>query len=152
MRLDRASSATSAYAGSYGAPDVVDAGHRQATAERVFALGGASKIRCARDACLHQRRRGGAAFAFSIVRALNGDLVAFAEGAESASDSTHYSHREQGELGQRAHLGCASAPSRNIVDGVEHAAMNASLVVDTRAARGRIVLAFKKRSRRSGDR
>ncbi|MCB0052424.1 MAG: exo-alpha-sialidase, partial [Caldilinea sp.] len=80
------------------------------------------------------------------MRALNGDLVAFAEGrVESASDSTRTIRivskvsRDNGRT-----WGALRVVARNIVDGVEHAAMNASPVVDTVRGTGRIVLVFKK--------
>ena len=136
-----------AYAGSYGVRlDVVDAGHRQATAERVLALGGVENP--LRVTPVFTSGEGGyAAFRIpSIVRALNGDLVAFAEGrVESASDSTRTIRivskvsRDNGRT-----WGALRVVARNIVDGVEHAAMNASPVVDTVRGTGRIVLVFKK--------
>ena len=136
-----------AYAGSYGVRlDVVDAGHRQATAERLLVLGGVENpLRV--TPVFASGEEGYAAFRIpSIVRALNGDLVAFAEGrVESASDSTatirivskvsQDNGRTWGPLRVVAH---------NIIDGVEHAAMNASPVVDTVRGTGRIVLVYKK--------
>lgn len=134
------------FAGSYGVRlDVVDAGHRQATAEQVLVLGGVENP--LRMTPVFSSGEGGyAAFRIpSIVRALNGDLVAFAEGrVESASDSTR-TIRIVSKVSQDngRTWGALRVVARNIVDGAEHAAMNASPVVDTVRGTGRIVLVFK---------
>jgi hypothetical protein len=82
----------------------------------------------------------------SIVRAANGNLVAFAEGrVQSASDSTSTIRivskisRDHGRT-----WGPLRVVARNLIAGVEYAAMNASPVVDTLCGTGRIVLLFKK--------
>lgn len=135
------------YAGCYPVRlDVIDERHGQATTEEVLVLGGAENP--LRVTPVFVNGEGGyAAFRIpSIVRALNGDLVAFAEGrVESASDSTatirivSKSSSDSGRTWGDLHI-----VARNVVDGVERAAMNASPVVDTVHGTGRIVLLFKK--------
>ena len=76
----------------------------------------------------------------------NGDLLAFAEGrVESASDATRtiriVSKRSR-DNGRSWSPLCVVA--RNLLDGGEYAAMNASPAVDTVHGTGRIVLLFKK--------
>lgn len=78
----------------------------------------------------------------AIVRAANGDLLAFAEGRlESCSDSTHTIRIV---MKRSADNGATWTPlkiiGRHVVDGVEHTCNNCSPVVDTRT--GRIVVLF----------
>jgi hypothetical protein len=125
---------------------VIDEYHAQATTEKVLNLGGVENP--LRVTPVFVNGEGGyAAFRIpSIVRALNGDLVAFAEGrVESASDSTatiHIVSKRSSDDGRTWRDLCVVA--RNVVDGVERAAMNASPVVDTVHGTGRIVLLVKK--------
>ncbi|MEQ8675436.1 MAG: exo-alpha-sialidase [Aggregatilineales bacterium] len=82
----------------------------------------------------------------AIVRATNGDLVAFAEARlESCSDSTSTIHM----VCKRSHdHGKSWSPlavvARNIVDGHEHVVQNGSPVVDTVRGTGRIILLYNK--------
>lgn len=136
-----------AFAGNYGVRlDVVDGNHRQATAERVLVLGGIENpLRVA--PVFTGGDAGYAAFRIpSIVRALNGDLVAFAEGrVESASDSTRTIRIVSKVSRDNGHTwGALRVVAHNVVDGVEYAAMNPSPVVDTVRGTGRIILVFKK--------
>jgi sialidase-1 len=80
----------------------------------------------------------------SIVRATNGDLLAFAEGrVESCSDSTSTIRavcKRSRDNGQT--WGAVQVVARNLIDGEENAVANISPVVD--AASGRIVVLFNK--------
>ena len=135
------------YAGSYCVRlDVIDAQHAQARAEQVLVLRGAANPLRIIPVFL-SGEAGYAAFRIpSIVRAANGDLVAFAEGrVESASDSTatirivckHSSDNGRSWSPLRV-------VARNLLAGAEYAAMNPSPVVDTVHGTGRIILLFKK--------
>ena len=136
-----------AYAGSYRVRlDMIDSEHAQARAEQVLVLRGA--VDPLRIAPVFLSGEGGyAAFRIpSIVRAANGDLLAFAEGrVESASDSTatirivckHSSDNGRSWSPLRV-------VARNLLAGAEYAAMNPSPVVDTVYGTGRIILLFKK--------
>jgi sialidase-1 len=125
---------------------VIDEHHVQVTAEAVITLGGVENPLQVTPVFVNGEG-GYAAFRIpSIVRAANGDLVAFAEGrVESASDSTatirivSKSSSDDGRTWRDLRV-----VARNEVDGVERAAMNASPVVDTVRGTGRIILVFKK--------
>jgi sialidase-1 len=135
------------YAGSQRVRlDLIDAQHAQASVEEVLVLQGAENpLRV--TPVFSSGEDGYAAFRIpSIVRACNGDLVAFAEGrVESASDSTatirivSKTSRDNGRSWSRL-----AVVARNVVAGVEYAAMNASPAVDSVRETGRIVLLFKK--------
>ena len=81
-----------------------------------------------------------------IVRAINGDLVAFAEARmESCSDSTSTIHMVCKRSKDRGNTWSPLAiVARNIVNGQEHVVQNGSPVVDTIHGTGRIVLLYNK--------
>ncbi|MCP4166335.1 MAG: hypothetical protein GY759_10630 [Chloroflexi bacterium] len=82
----------------------------------------------------------------AIVRALNGDLVAFAEGRLAAcSDSTPIIHlvcKRSSDNG--GSWGPLLTVARNFIAGSEHACMNPTPVVDQVHGTGRIILVFNK--------
>ena len=136
-----------AYAGAYRIQlTVVDANHRQSTTVQTIVLDGPENPLRITPVFVNGAD-GYAAYRIpSIVRALNGDLVAFAEGrVESASDSTATIRIVSKISCDHGHTwGPLQVVARNIVAGVEYAAMNPSPVVDTVRGTGRLVLVFKK--------
>jgi sialidase-1 len=136
-----------AYGGVYRVHlDVIGEDHAEATAETVVELEG--PLDPLRLTPVFRSGEGEyAAFRIpSIVCAANGNLVAFAEGrVQSASDSAATIHivcKVSADNGRT--WGPLGVVARNVVAGVEYAAMNPSPVVDTQCGTGRIVLLFKK--------
>ena len=133
------------YAGDYAVRlMVVDEAHRVATSEMVLRLSGEVNPLMPTLVFVNGAE-GYACYRIpSIVRALNGDLVAFAEGrVESCSDSTAMI---RAVCKRSADNGRSWSPvqvvARNLIDGGEHAVANISPVVD--AATGRIVVLYNK--------
>ena len=130
---------------AYGWMSLIRSMHRPRAEEVIVLRGAADPLRIA--PVFLSGEEGYAAFRIpSIVRAANGDLVAFAEGrVESASDSTatirivckHSSDHGRSWSPLRV-------VARNLLAGAEYAAMNPSPVVDTVYGTGRIILLFKK--------
>lgn len=136
-----------AYAGRYSVRlDVIDPSHAQAHCEEVLELDGLPNPLCVTPV-FTSGEGGYAAFRIpSIVRAANGDLVAFAEGrVESAGDATRTIRivSKRSRDGGRS-WGPLCVVASNLLEGGEYAAMNASPAVDTVHGTGRIVLVFKK--------
>jgi sialidase-1 len=134
-----------AYAGDYTVRlTVIDAQHRSASTVQTLHLGGrANPLR--RTKVFVNDSEGYACFRIpAIVRALNGDLLAFAEGrVETCSDSTA---TVRAVCKRSADNGLTWGPvqvvGRNVVGGLEYAVQNVSPVVDTRT--GRVVVLYNK--------
>lgn len=125
---------------------VVDERHAQATTERVFSLDGEPDP-LVRTPVFVNGSEGYACFRIpAIVRAANGDLVAFAEGrVADCGDATPVSHivsKSSPDGGVSWRPLCVVA--RNRLGGREYACMNPSPVVDTVHGTGRIVVVFNK--------
>ncbi len=134
-----------AYVGDYRVRlTVIDDRHATTTAEDVLHLDGlANPLAAAR--VFVNGTEGYACYRIpSIVRALNGDLIAFAEGrVESCSDSTDTIRavcKRSTDHGRT--WGALQVVARNLIDGREHAVQNISPVVDQNS--GRIVLLYNK--------
>ncbi|MBK9123685.1 MAG: exo-alpha-sialidase [Chloroflexi bacterium] len=134
-----------AYAGSYDVrATVIGTGHQQAVAHATVTLAGAADP-LTRVPVFINGTEGHACYRIpSIVRAANGDLLAFAEGRrDSCSDSTPVIRI----VGKRstdngATWGPLQIVARHTFDGGEHALMNASPVVDMAGGTGRVILLY----------
>lgn len=136
---------TYAYAGSYTVRlTVVDTAHNSASTAQPLTLDGAPNPLNFTPVFVNGSE-GYACFRIpSIIRATNGNLLAFAEGrVESCSDSTSTIRavcKRSCDNGQT--WSAVQVVARNLIDGEEHAVANISPVVD--AASGRIVVLFNK--------
>lgn len=133
------------YAGTYTVRlTAISSGHRQTTVETVLTLGGtADPLR--RVPVFVNGTEGHACYRIpSIVRAANGDLLAFAEGRrDSCSDSTpviRIVSKRSADNGRTWKP--LNIVARHTHTGGEYALMNASPVVDTARGTGRIVLLY----------
>lgn len=135
------------YAGRYRVRlMVIDRHHRLGVAQRDLLLAGEPNPLEIRSLFVNGSE-GYACFRIpAIVRAENGDLVAFAEGRiGDCSDATPVIHivckrsRDQGRSWQPLQV-----VARNVVSGVEYGCMNPSPVVDTLLGSKRIVVVFNK--------
>lgn len=134
---------TYAYAGQYALRlTVLGANHVESTSEQTVTLAGEANPLVYTPVFINGEE-GHACYRIpSIVRANNGDLLAFAEGrVESCSDSTRTIHIV---MKRSADNGASWSPlqiiGRNVIDGVEYACNNCSPVVDARS--GRVLVLF----------
>lgn len=135
------------YAGEYRVRlRVVDERHEQAVAERTVVVGGEADP-LEMTPVFVNGSEGYACYRIpAIVRAVNGDLVAFAEGRlADCSDSTPIIHI----VSKRSPDGGRSwqplqVVARNLIAGREHACMNPAPVVDELRDSGRIAVVFNK--------
>ncbi|MBL8134066.1 MAG: exo-alpha-sialidase [Anaerolineae bacterium] len=138
------------YAGDYAVKlTLIDQAHRQSSAEARLTLGGSANPLHFAPVFVNETE-GYACYRIpSIVRALNGDLLAFAEARlESCSDSTGTIHI----VGKRsADDGASWSPLQVVAAVPGFVAMNAAPVVDDVRGTGRVVLVFRAASHSEWD-
>jgi sialidase-1 len=143
-----------AYAGTYTVRlTVVDENHDQASTTRPITLSGRKSPLNVRPVFVNGQE-GYACYRIpAIVRAANGDLVAFAEGRlAECSDSTPIIRLV---CKRSTDNGASWEPlqtlARNLIDGGEYACMNPSPVVEAVHGTGRIVVVFNKNEHSEWD-
>ena len=126
---------------------VIDGYHTQDEAEQVVIIQGGQKPLRITPVFVNGAEGYACCRIPSIVRATNGDLIAFAEGRlAECSDSTQVIrivYKRSGDNGQS--WGPLQVVARNLLGNEEYGCMNPSPVVDTVLGTGRIVVVYNKK-------